>query len=49
MLTNPPYGTTWKQDIDNLNVGTGKENGIKLTNASILKSKTSKVNWKKLV
>lgn len=25
MLTNPPYGTTWKQDIDNLNVGTGKK------------------------
>jgi type I restriction enzyme M protein len=22
MLTNPPYGTTWKQDMDNLNVGT---------------------------
>ena len=25
MLTNPPYGTTWKQDIENLNVGTGKK------------------------
>jgi type I restriction enzyme M protein len=25
MLTNPPYGTTWKQDIDNLNVSTGKK------------------------
>ncbi|HRN42163.1 MAG TPA: N-6 DNA methylase, partial [Vicingus sp.] len=25
MLTNPPYGTTWKQDIDNLNVGAGKK------------------------
>lgn len=25
MLTNPPYGTSWKQDIDNLNVGTGKK------------------------
>jgi type I restriction enzyme M protein len=24
MLTNPPYGTSWKQDIDNLNVGSGK-------------------------
>lgn len=29
MLTNPPYGTTWKQDIDNLNVGTGKKIEIK--------------------
>lgn len=29
MLTNPPYGTTWKQDIDNLNVGTGKKVEIK--------------------
>lgn len=25
MLTNPPYGTSWKQDIDNLNVATGKK------------------------
>jgi type I restriction enzyme M protein len=25
MLTNPPYGTSWKQDIDNLNVGAGKK------------------------
>lgn len=25
MLTNPPYGTTWKQDIENLNVGTAKK------------------------
>lgn len=25
MLTNPPYGTTWKQDMDNLNVGTKKK------------------------
>lgn len=25
MLTNPPYGTSWKQDIENLNVGTGKK------------------------
>jgi len=24
MLTNPPYGTSWKQDMDNLNVGSGK-------------------------
>lgn len=29
MLTNPPYGTSWKQDIDNLNVGTGKKIEIK--------------------
>jgi type I restriction enzyme M protein len=28
MLTNPPYGTTWKQDIDNLNVGSGKKVSI---------------------
>lgn len=28
MLTNPPYGTTWKQDIDNLNVGTDKKISI---------------------
>jgi type I restriction enzyme M protein len=28
MLTNPPYGTSWKQDIDNLNVGTGKKVSI---------------------
>ena len=28
MLTNPPYGTTWKQDMDNLNVGTDKKPGI---------------------
>lgn len=25
MLTNPPYGTTWKQDQENLNVGSGKK------------------------
>lgn len=25
MLTNPPYGTTWKQDMENLNVGTKKK------------------------
>jgi len=25
MLTNPPYGTTWKQDIENLNDSTGKK------------------------
>ena len=25
MLTNPPYGTTWKQDQENLNVGTEKK------------------------
>lgn len=24
MLTNPPYGVSWKQDMDNLNVGSGK-------------------------
>lgn len=29
MLTNPPYGTSWKQDIDNLNVGAGKKVEIK--------------------
>jgi type I restriction enzyme M protein len=28
MLTNPPYGTTWKQDIENLNVGTDKKLSI---------------------
>lgn len=28
MLTNPPYGTSWKQDIDNLNVATGKKVSI---------------------
>ena len=28
MLTNPPYGTTWKQDMDNLNVGTEKKISI---------------------
>ena len=28
MLTNPPYGTSWKQDIDNLNVGVGKKVSI---------------------
>ena len=28
MLTNPPYGTTWKQDIDNLNVSTEKKVSI---------------------
>jgi type I restriction enzyme M protein len=25
MLTNPPYGTSWKQDIDNLNVSSTKK------------------------
>ena len=25
MLTNPPYGTSWKQDIDNLNVSSSKK------------------------
>lgn len=25
MLTNPPYGTSWKQDQENLNVGTAKK------------------------
>jgi type I restriction enzyme M protein len=29
MLTNPPYGTTWKQDMENLNVGTSKKIEIK--------------------
>lgn len=29
MLTNPPYGTSWKQDVENLNVGTGKKVEIK--------------------
>jgi len=28
MLTNPPYGTTWKQDIENLNVGSEKKISI---------------------
>lgn len=28
MLTNPPYGTSWKQDIENLNVGTAKKISI---------------------
>lgn len=28
MLTNPPYGTSWKQDIDNLSVGEGKKKSI---------------------
>src|SRR5690606_38218623 len=28
MLTNPPYGTTWKRDIENLNVGTAKKISI---------------------
>ena len=28
MLTNPPYGTTWKQDMDNLNMGTDKKISI---------------------
>ena len=28
MLTNPPYCTSWKQDIDNLNVGTAKKPSI---------------------
>lgn len=28
MLTNPPYGTSWKQDIDNLNVGSEKKINI---------------------
>jgi type I restriction enzyme M protein len=29
MLTNPPYGTSWKQDQENLNVGTSKKMEIK--------------------
>lgn len=28
MLTNPPYGTSWKQDMDNLNVGSDKKISI---------------------
>jgi type I restriction enzyme M protein len=28
MLTNPPYGTSWKQDMENLNVGTDKKPSI---------------------
>ena len=28
MLTNPPYGTTWKQDIENLNVSNSKKTEI---------------------
>jgi type I restriction enzyme M protein len=28
MLTNPPYGTSWKQDMDNLNVSTDKKISI---------------------
>lgn len=28
MLTNPPYGTSWKQDMDNLNAGTEKKISI---------------------
>lgn len=28
MLTNPPYGTTWKQDQENLNVGSEKKISI---------------------
>lgn len=28
MLTNPPYGTSWKQDIDNLNVSSSKKVSI---------------------
>lgn len=28
MLTNPPYGTSWKQDIDNLSIGDGKKKSI---------------------
>lgn len=28
MLTNPPYGTSWKQDMDNLNIGTEKKISI---------------------
>ena len=28
MLTNPPYGTSWKQDMENLNVGTEKKINI---------------------
>jgi type I restriction enzyme M protein len=28
MLTNPPYGTSWKQDIDNLNIGSGNKVSI---------------------
>lgn len=29
ILTNPPYSTTWKQDMENLNEGTGKKVEIK--------------------
>ena len=25
MLTNPPYGTSWKEDIESLNIGTSKK------------------------
>ena len=28
MLTNPPYGTSWKEDIGKLNVGSGKKVNI---------------------
>ena len=28
MLTNPPYGTSWKQDMDNLNTGSDKKLSI---------------------
>ncbi|MDA3929360.1 MAG: class I SAM-dependent DNA methyltransferase, partial [Prolixibacteraceae bacterium] len=28
MLTNPPYGVSWKQDMENLNVGSGKKLSI---------------------
>lgn len=28
MLTNPPYGTSWKEDIGKLNVGSGKKVSI---------------------
>ncbi len=28
MLTNPPYGTSWKQDMENLNVGSEKKISI---------------------
>ena len=28
MLTNPPYGTSWKQDMENLNVGSDKKISI---------------------
>ncbi len=28
MLTNPPYGTSWKEDINKLNIGTGNKVSI---------------------